>query len=79
MNGQSELQDIQEIQLAKAIFNDLIINPITNLSTQVTQENIDQTISATVLFVNQRYGIDASLFSDIGFIIINVLSNCIGY
>ena len=78
LDRESQLQDIHRTQFAKAVFDDILIGPITNMSAQVTQENINQTINTATLLINQRYSIDASLFSDIGFILINVLSNCIG-
>lgn len=78
MNGQQSSTTLLQTDFAKVFFDDFVINPIMNLSSQTVQEWINKTFVDTVLNLNQRYGIDASLYSDIGFIIINVFSDCLG-
>lgn len=56
-----------------------MINPILELAPYTSQEDIDAAVVVIVNRLNIQYGIDASLYSDIAFIIMNVLSDCMGY
>ena len=71
--------DILQSEVAHSFFDALLINPILELAPYTSQEDIDAAVVVIVNRLNIQYGIDASLYSDIAFIIMNVLSDCMGY
>ncbi|KAK8796163.1 hypothetical protein WA171_004125, partial [Blastocystis sp. BT1] len=70
--------DILQSEVAHSFFDALLINPILELAPYTSQEDIDAAVVVIVNRLNIQYGIDASLYSDIAFIIMNVLSDCMG-
>ena len=70
--------DIIESESAKTFFNDILINQLYILE-QTTTLPIQSKLEAIVNQLHTKYSIDVSLFSDISFVLMNVLSDCIGY
>ena len=79
VNQQLRTSDILQSEVAHSFFDALLINPILELAPYTSQEDIDTAVIVIVNRLNIQYGIDASLYSDIAFIIMNVLSDCMGY
>ena len=69
---------ILQSEVAHSFFDALLINPIIELAPFSSQEDIDAAVVVIVKRLNTQYDIDASLYSDIAFVIMNVLADCMG-
>ena len=71
--------DLIQSPFAKALFNDLFSGSILRLCKLTSQEALDNGIQEMVHTLYTQYGIVAPLFADIGSILLNVLSDCLGF
>lgn len=65
--------------LARSFFNDVIINPINSLFPLTTIDSIESQLSTIVSELNLKYGLDASLLTNIACITTSVFSDCLGF
>lgn len=57
----------------------MIINPINTLFPLTTIDSIESQLSTIVSEQNMKYGLDASLLTNIAFITTSVFSDCLGF
>lgn len=78
-DGTLRANDILQSEFAKTFFDSIFLHPISILYPLTTTESIEYNLTRIMTELHSKYGIDASLFSDIAFVILTVLSECLGF
>ncbi|KAK8816049.1 hypothetical protein WA556_000995, partial [Blastocystis sp. ATCC 50177/Nand II] len=71
-------KDILNTEFARKFFNDIIMESCKKMSSCTTSDQLNGMYVTQMQSYYKKYGIDAYLYSDIGTVILLVLSDCIG-